>query len=103
MNAYLAEAAKTFCSELYSVEKVIEVWPKNQSAPSPIRLEAMVSHHGDMPTYEVRAYVRWKPPQPSGGMIGNAWVAYDIPAILTADSVDAALRQALSFLWERFR
>ena len=103
MNANLAKTAKEFCSEFYSVEKVIEVWPTSQSAPAVIRLEALVGHHGDVPTYEVRAYVQWEPPRTSDRMIGDAWVAYDIPAILTADSVEKALRQALSFLWERFR
>lgn len=103
MNANLAEAAKDFCSEFYSVEKVIEVWPKSPNAPTVIRLEALVGHHGDRPSYDVRAYTRWKPPQPSDRIIGAAWVRYDIPAILTADSVETALRQALGFLWERFR
>ena len=103
MNANLAEAAKSFCEEFYSVEKVIEVWPKSPNAPDVIRLEALVGHHGDRPSYHVRAYERWEPPQPSDRIIGDAWVRYDIPAILTADSVDMALRQALSFLWDRFR
>lgn len=103
MNVNLAETAKDFCEEFYSVEKVIEVWPKSESAPAAIRLEAVVGHHTDLPTYGVRAYAQWKPPQPSDRMIGAAWVKYNIPAILTAESVDQALRQALSFLWDRFR
>ena len=103
MNPNLAETAKAFCEEFYSVEKVIEVWPQSPDAPAVIRLEALVGHHGDTPTYCVRAFERWEPPHPPGRMIGDAWVEYEIPDILTADSVETALRQALGSLWERFR
>ena len=103
MNANLAEAAKSFSEEFYSVEKVIEVWPRSPNAPDVIRLEALVGHHADVPTYTVRAYERWEPPQPPGHRIGDAWVEYEIPDIHTADSVEEALRQALGWLWERFR
>lgn len=103
MNANLTDVAKEFASEFYSVEKVIEVWPKSQSAPAVIRLEALVSHHEDAPSYDVRAYVQWEPPQPLGSVIGDAWVAYDIPDILGADSIDNALKRALVFLLDGFR
>lgn len=99
----------SFCSEFYIVEKTIEVVVSIQGQNERIRIDALQR----LPSadYSTRAYIEdeftFQPtlPKQNGQFIRKPeshriWVVYDLPWV-HANSADAALRRALSFLKER--
>ncbi|MFT8246765.1 hypothetical protein [Roseomonas sp. BN140053] len=105
----LDPSAYDFCSEFYTVEKVIEVVVNIGGQARQIRIEAL---HGPSSTarYSTRAYIKEyltvQPtyPQNSEGFVKkpesvSMWIAYDLPWTARS-SADEALAQALGFLGE---
>lgn len=97
-----------FCSELYFVEKSVEVVVEIADEPKTIRIEAHKSKSG---RYCTRSFIQKditvQPtyPQASGRFAREPesiviWVTYDLPWV-DGDSAEAALAQALGFLGDR--
>ena len=99
----------SFCSEFYIVEKTIEVVVSIQGQDKRIRIDALRREpSGDYSTVaykEDEFTLQPTLPQQNGQFVRNPeshriWVVYDLPWV-HANSADAALLRALSFLKER--
>jgi hypothetical protein len=93
-----------FCSEFYIVEKTIIVVVELEGQLRHVRLEAVQDSEE---SYSVRAYieetamVQLAAAEPGEEVEATTWRTFGLPDVLTADTADQALRQALSYLGER--
>ncbi len=101
-----------FCSEVYVVERVVELVVANLRGESEqIRIEALRAPGSSGRKYHARAYIKEditvQPTYPQGrGKFGrepesfSVWVPYDLPWT-DRETADEAIAQALFFLRER--